>query len=103
MLIEADKREDTFAVPLTYAKESDEPFHVPPNVHIIGLMNTADRSLAMVDYALRRRFQFFNLDPRLQSEGFLKHLTQHVDANLARKIQERISALNAEIERLSRG
>lgn len=53
MLIEKDYRGD--AVTMAY---SDEKFHVPSNVHIIGMMNTADRSLAMIDYALRRRFSF---------------------------------------------
>jgi len=53
MLVEVDKRGSDFAIPLTYAAEESETFHVPENVYILGLMNTADRSLAMVDYALR--------------------------------------------------
>ena len=53
MLIEPDKREQSLQ--LLYA---DEKFKVPENVYIIGMMNTADRSLAMLDYALRRRFAF---------------------------------------------
>ena len=60
MLIEADKRGPEFAVPLTYSPDSD-PFYVPDNLYLIGMMNTADRSLAMVDYALRRRFAFIRL------------------------------------------
>ena len=51
LLIEADKRTGTWATTLSYAKEDDEPFYVPNNLHIIGTMNTADRSLALVDYA----------------------------------------------------
>ena len=61
MLIENDKRGKE--VRLLY---SDEQFSVPENVYIIGMMNTADRSLAMIDYALRRRFAFFELNQRLR-------------------------------------
>ncbi|UNL85272.1 AAA family ATPase [Priestia koreensis] len=48
-------------------------FTVPKNLYIIGMMNTADRSLAMIDYALRRRFSFFDIDPGFDSEGFVKY------------------------------
>lgn len=65
MLIENDKR--GIELQLLY---SDEKFSVPENVYIIGMMNTADRSLAMLDYALRRRFAFFELKPGFESEGF---------------------------------
>lgn len=67
MLIEADKRGEENSIRLLYA---DEQFYVPANIHIIGMMNTADRSLAMIDYALRRRFAFFELEPAFSSEGF---------------------------------
>ena len=73
-LIEADKRgkrkmellysSDNFSVP---------KFSVPKNVYIIGMMNTADRSLAMIDYALRRRFAFFEMKPAFESEGFREY------------------------------
>lgn len=65
MLIENDKRGNTLR--LLY---SDELFAVPKNVHIIGMMNTADRSLAMLDYALRRRFAFYEMKPGFDTEGF---------------------------------
>ena len=68
MLIEKDYRGDS--VTMAY---SDEKFHVPENVHIIGMMNTADRSLAMIDYALRRRFSFVEIAPGFNSEGFVKY------------------------------
>lgn len=69
ILIEADKRKSKCSVFMPYSKEM---FYVPANVHIIGMMNTADRSLAMIDYALRRRFSFVELNPSFDSEGFLK-------------------------------
>lgn len=65
MLIENDKRGNSLQ--LLY---SDEKFNVPNNVYIIGMMNTADRSLAMLDYALRRRFAFYTMSPRFNSDGF---------------------------------
>ena len=65
MLIEKDKR--GIELQLLY---SDENFSVPPNVYIIGMMNTADRSLAMLDYALRRRFSFFTMKPGFNTIGF---------------------------------
>lgn len=65
MLIEADKR--GVKLRLLY---SDEQFSVPANVHIIGTMNTADRSIAMMDFALRRRFAFFDLTPGFQTGTF---------------------------------
>ena len=67
MLIETDKRGEKNKIQLLY---SDELFFIPKNVYIIGLMNTADRSLAMIDYALRRRFAFFDLKPGFSSNGF---------------------------------
>lgn len=67
MLIENDKRGEKNKIQLLY---SDELFFIPKNVYIIGLMNTADRSLAMIDYALRRRFAFFDLKPGFDSNGF---------------------------------
>ena len=70
MLIESDKRGSKYKLQLLY---SDELFYVPENVYIIGLMNTADRSLAMLDYALRRRFAFFELKPGFKSDGFQKY------------------------------
>ena len=63
MLIEADKRSKKYAIKLTYSEEDDDRFYVPSNVYIIGCMNTADRSLAIVDYALRRRFAFCKIAP----------------------------------------
>ena len=68
MLIENDKR--GIELQLLY---SDEKFSVPENLYIIGMMNTADRSLAMLDYALRRRFAFFEIEPGFGSDGFIAY------------------------------
>lgn len=68
MLIESDKR--GIELQLLY---SDEKFSVPNNVYIIGMMNTADRSLAMLDYALRRRFAFYEMKPGFDSDGFREY------------------------------
>ena len=68
MLIESDKR--GVELKLLY---SDEMFSVPKNVYIIGMMNTADRSLAMMDYALRRRFAFFDMKPGFDTDGFREY------------------------------
>ncbi len=102
MLIEADKRSEDYAVALTYAEPADGRFHVPANVHILGMMNTADRSLALVDYALRRRFAFETLQPAFGTDfgrtAFEKHLTgRGADPSLARRISERIGKLNETI------
>jgi 5-methylcytosine-specific restriction protein B len=63
MLIESDKRGRQYSIKLTYSEIEDDKFFVPDNLFIIGTMNTADRSLAIVDYALRRRFAFVSLQP----------------------------------------
>lgn len=68
MLIDPEYRETK--VTLAY---SGMPFSVPKNLYIIGMMNTADRSLAMIDYALRRRFSFYDMDPGFNTEGFTKY------------------------------
>ena len=70
MLVESDKR--NIKLELTY---SDDMFSVPENVYIIGMMNTADRSLAMLDYALRRRFAFVDIEPAFDHPGFAEYQT----------------------------
>lgn len=91
MLIERDKRGN--ALQLLY---SDEKFYVPANVYIIGMMNTADRSLAMLDYALRRRFAFFNINPGFGSEGFRKYQTS-LNSSRFNSLIECIEELNEKI------
>jgi len=98
MLLEADKRGSEFAIPLAYSNESDEPFYIPANLFMIGTMNTADRSLAMVDYALRRRFRFLMLQPEFASASFRAHLADvGVAADLVTKIIDRMGELNKTI------
>ncbi len=97
MLIEADKRGSEYAVPLTYSPDA-QPFHVPPNLSLIGMMNTADRSLAMVDYALRRRFAFIGLKPAFGTDQFSDFLLEaEVEEDLVRKIVDRLMHLNRKI------
>ena len=102
MLIEADKREEKFALKLTYAEDEDDRFYVPSNLYIIGTMNTADRSLAIVDYALRRRFAFITLQPDygnnfrsfLASKGLSAGMVEHICSAVTKvnsKIKEDIN------------
>ena len=88
MLIENDKR--GVSLQLLY---SDEKFSVPANVYIIGMMNTADRSLAMLDYALRRRFAFFEFSPAFETEGFRAYRQE--------KYNKKFDNLIAAIEKLN--
>ena len=89
MLIENDKRGEEYALELVY--KDDEKFFVPENLYIIGLMNTADRSLAMLDYALRRRFAFYDMKPAFKSEQFKeyqKNLKNSKFDNLIKKVED---------------
>jgi 5-methylcytosine-specific restriction protein B len=95
MLIEPDKRGKEHAIPLAYSQDADERFYIPENLYLIGMMNTADRSLAMVDYALRRRFRFITLRPEFASEAFRDFLADvGAKPELAKKIVARMNALN---------
>lgn len=98
MLIEADKRLEEWAVRLAYPRAASERFHVPENLYLIGTMNTADRSLALVDYALRRRFAFFTVEPAFGRAKFRRHLEERgVPASVRNRIGERLTALNETI------
>jgi MoxR-like ATPase len=96
LLIEHDKRKPEYALDLAY---SGDRFYVPPNLHLLGLMNTADRSLAMVDYALRRRFAFVSLRPMFDSAKFKSWLSARSSGGLVQVIVKRLGELNKEIEK----
>ena len=91
MLIEKDKRETS--VTLAYSKVK---FKVPKNLYLIGLMNTADRSIAIIDYALRRRFSFVDIMPAYENEKFKDYIASLNNEKLNRIIKT-IKDLNKEI------
>src|SRR5699024_613421 len=99
MLLESDKRGKEFAIKLAYTEE-DEDFYIPKNLYLIGTMNTADRSLALVDFALRRRFAFIAIDPAFGTEKFNEFLrNKKVSQGLIDKINETIIHTNNEIRK----
>ena len=91
MLIERDYR----GIKATLAYNG-LPFSVPKNLYIIGMMNTADRSLAMIDYALRRRFSFFEIEPGFDSEGFI-HYQNGLNNETLNELVPKVKELNREI------
>ena len=93
MLIESDKRGEQLTLAYT-----STPFSVPENLYLIGMMNTADRSLALIDYALRRRFCFYELRPAFGNSAFRSYLTKSgVVDSLADRIIDRMKTLNERI------
>lgn len=94
MLIEGDKRKKEWAIKLTYSPEED--FYIPKNLYIIGTMNTADRSLTMIDYALRRRFSFITLNPAFENKKLENYLIddEGIDYEFATKITQMYIQLN---------
>lgn len=91
MLIESDKRDEELI--LLY---SGERFSVPRNIYIVGMMNTADRSLAILDYALRRRFAFYNMQPAFHTTKF-KKLLKAINNTELESVINCIEGLNKEI------
>src|SRR5690625_2438006 len=98
MLIESDKRKSHYAAKLTYAEDEEDTFFVPPNLYLIGTMNTADRSLAIIDYALRRRFAFVTLDPVYDELFRLFLREQGVSQSLVNHICSSVEKVNSEIK-----
>lgn len=97
-LLEADRRGPAFAMPLTYSRNLADTFYLPENLLVLGLMNTADRSLALVDYALRRRFAFLDLRPAFDSPAFREQLERAgASAKLIRHLVAAMTRLNAGI------
>lgn len=92
MLIEGDKRGNDNRIKLAY---KNEYFYVPEKVYIIGMMNTADRSLAMMDYALRRRFCFFEVEPAFGNAAFTKKVEELTGSKqIAKKVNDKFKKLN---------
>lgn len=92
MLIETDKRD--VQINLLY---SNDKFSVPPNLYIIGMMNTADRSLALLDYALRRRFSFFEIKPAFQNDTFISYVNDLDNPEALNRVVNEIKSLNNQI------
>ena len=98
-LLEKDKRNKDEAIELAYRQEQGERIHIPPNLYVIGTMNIADRSLALVDIALRRRFAFITLETQLNDRWKAWCVEKAgIDAAAIASIERLISELNAEIE-----
>lgn len=100
MLIESDKR--GVSLQLLYANEQ---FSVPENLYIVGMMNTADRSLAMMDFALRRRFAFYEVKPAFSSEGFRAYREALASVQFDRLVSvvEQLNRAIADDDALGRG
>ena len=98
LLLEGDKREQRWATTLSYAKAETPDFYVPDNLYVVGTMNTADRSLALVDYALRRRFVFADVTPGFDQAGFREKLEGlGATTSLIDQIRTRMTDLNQRI------
>ena len=96
-LIENDKRGPENAVKILYS-ENDINFYIPSNLYFVCAMNTADRSLKMVDYALRRRFSFFEFKPEFDKPEFKNFLKdKNVNAKTIDRIVNNISKVNQQI------
>ena len=99
-LLEADKRKSEEALNLSYMRDDDEPVYIPENMYVIGTMNVADRSIALVDLALRRRFGFYDLIPVFDKawKNWV-HKQCGIDMGILNIIGEHMEDLNKTIEK----
>ena len=96
-LMEYNKRAPAHAINLVHMREGEGPVHVPPNLYIIGTMNLADRSLAMLDFALRRRFAFVDLEPRMDEWFVWMAGRNKAPRALLQQVRDAVKSLNQEI------
>ena len=96
LLIESDKRSPKYSLNLTYNTDDEVKFYIPDNVYIVGTMNTADRSLSIVDYALRRRFSFIDVEPAFTNYKFKNFMIEHKKIN-----KDFINLLCSKLEKLN--
>ena len=97
-LLEADKRTADEALALSYPRHRDERVHIPDNLYVVGTMNVADRSLALVDLALRRRFAFVDLEP-IFGDPWRRWVSEQcgLDTEFLDDIERRLTTLNQTI------